>query len=48
MPLGAVHPIFAGIDVSLEQSSVCVTDAAGRVVREVKVRSEPEEDRDGE
>ena len=33
---------YVGIDVSLEQSSVCVVDTAGRVVREVKVASEPE------
>lgn len=33
---------FAGIDVSLEESSVCIVDAAGRIVREVKVASEPE------
>ena len=33
---------YAGIDVSLEQSSVCVVDGTGRVVREAKVRSEPE------
>jgi transposase len=33
---------FAGIDVSLELSSVCVVDATGRVVREAKVASEPE------
>jgi transposase len=33
---------FAGIDVSLEQSSVCVVDGAGRIVREAKVASEPE------
>jgi len=33
---------YAGIDVSLEQSSVCVVDGAGRVVREAKVASEPE------
>src|SRR3954447_20622934 len=32
----------AGIDVSLQQSSVCVVDAAGRIVREAKVASEPE------
>ncbi len=31
---------YAGIDVSLEQSSVCVVDARGRVVREAKVASE--------
>src|SRR3712207_2149016 len=31
-----------GIDVALELSSVCVVDAAGKVVREAEVRSEPE------
>ena len=33
---------YVGIDVSLEFSSVCVVDAAGKLVREAKVRSEPE------
>jgi transposase len=33
---------FAGIDISLERSSVCVVDATGRIVREAKVASEPE------
>ena len=33
---------YAGIDVSLEQSSVCVVDGTGRIVREAKVPSEPE------
>ena len=33
---------FAGIDVSLEQSGVCVVDGAGKIVREAKVASEPE------
>ena len=33
---------FAGIDVSLEQSSVCVMDATGKIIREAKVASEPE------
>ena len=33
---------YAGIDVSLEQSSVCVVDATGKIVREVKVPSEPD------
>src|SRR5215213_9047993 len=42
MPLGAVHPIYAGIDVALERSSVCVVDATGQIVREAKVVSEPE------
>jgi transposase len=33
---------YAGLDVSLEQSSVCVVDASGKIVREAKVASEPE------
>jgi transposase len=33
---------YAGIDVSLEQSSVCVVDASGKIVQEDKVASEPE------
>jgi len=32
---------YAGIDVSLEQSSVCVVDGSGNIVREAKVASEP-------
>src|SRR6266480_2625789 len=32
----------AGIDVSLELSSVCVVDAQGKIVKEAKVASEPE------
>jgi transposase len=32
---------YAGIDVSLELSSVCVVDATGQIVREAKVASEP-------
>jgi transposase len=33
---------YAGIDVSLEFSSVCVVDAQGKIVNEAKVSSEPE------
>ena len=33
---------YAGIDVSLELSSVCILDATGQIVREAKVASEPE------
>src|SRR5580658_5453542 len=33
---------YAGIDVSLECSSVCVVDASGKIAREGKVSSEPE------
>jgi len=32
---------YAGIDVSLECSSVCVVDASGKIVREGRVLSEP-------
>jgi transposase len=33
---------YAGIDVSLEQSSVCVVDATGKIIREAKVASDPD------
>ncbi len=33
---------YAGSDVLLESSSLCVADATGRIVREAKVASEPE------
>ena len=33
---------YAGIDVSLERSSVCVVDATGQILREAKVASELE------
>jgi hypothetical protein len=33
---------FAGLDVSVKETSVCIVDDAGRLVREVKVASEPE------
>jgi transposase len=33
---------FAAIDVSLKLSSVCIVDAAGKVVRETKVETHPE------
>jgi transposase len=33
---------YAGIDVSLEASRVCVVDGSGKIVREGKVASEPE------
>ena len=32
---------YAGIDVSLECSSVCVVDGSGKIIRETKVASEP-------
>ena len=33
---------FAGLDVSVKETSVCIVDDTGRLVREVKVASEPE------
>ena len=39
---GTTMEYYAGIDVSLESSSLCVVDATGRIVREAKVASEPE------
>jgi transposase len=32
---------FAGLDVSVNETSVCIVDETGRIVREVKVASEP-------
>ncbi len=32
---------FAGLDVSAKEISVCIVDDAGKIVREVKVASEP-------
>src|SRR5215475_7424953 len=33
---------FAGLDVSVNETSVCIVDDTGRIVREVKVASEPD------
>jgi transposase len=33
---------FAGLDVSVKDTSVCIVDDAGRIIREVKVASEPD------
>ena len=33
---------YAGIDVSLESSAICVVDGAGKILREAKAASEPE------
>ncbi|MCL8484771.1 IS110 family transposase, partial [Bradyrhizobium denitrificans] len=32
---------YAGIDVSLKSSAVCIVDGAGKIVREAAVESEP-------
>src|SRR5450755_3183104 len=34
---------FAGLDVSVKETSVCIVDDTGRIVREVRVASEPED-----
>src|SRR5213594_2416621 len=33
---------FAELDVSVKETSICIVDDAGKIVREVKVASEPE------
>ena len=33
---------FAGLDVSVKETSICIVDDAGKIVREVRVASEPE------
>ena len=32
----------AGLDVSLKETSVCIVDGAGKIIRETRVASEPE------
>ena len=33
---------FAGLDVSVKETSICIVDETGKIVREVKVASTPE------
>ena len=33
---------FGGLDVSVKETSVCIVDETGRIIREVKTASEPE------
>jgi predicted NBD/HSP70 family sugar kinase len=33
---------FAGLDVSVKDTSICIVDDTGRITREVKVASEPD------
>ena len=37
----AAWSTFAGLDVSVKETSVCIVDDTGKIVREVKVASEP-------
>src|SRR5256886_7524617 len=38
----AQHGLFARLDVSVKETSVCIVDDAGKIVREARVASEPE------
>ena len=33
---------FAGLDISVKETSVCIVDETGKIVREVKLASEPD------
>ncbi len=33
---------FAGLDISVKDTSVCIVDSTGKIVREVKIASEPD------
>ena len=33
---------FGGLDVSVKETSVCIVDETGKIVREVRVVSEPD------
>lgn len=33
---------FAGLDVSLEETAICIVDESGRIVKEARAASEPE------
>ena len=39
---GVAVEYFAGLDVSLEETAICVVDGTGGIVREARVASEPE------
>src|SRR5688572_18193427 len=34
--------LFAGLDISLGQTSICIVDAAGQIMRELKTRTDAE------
>jgi transposase len=40
---GAAVTYFAGLDVSLEETAICVVDETGRIVRDARAASEPQE-----
>src|SRR5712672_2538542 len=39
---GAAVGYFAGLDVSLEETAICIVDDAGQIVHEARAASEPE------
>jgi hypothetical protein len=39
---GAAVGYFAGLDVSLEETAICIVDDTGQIMREARVTSEPE------
>ena len=39
---GTAMVYFAGLDVSLEETAICIVDDVGKIVREARVASEPE------
>src|SRR6516162_2205492 len=39
---GAAVEYFAGLDVSLEETAICIIDDNGQIVREARIASEPE------
>jgi transposase len=39
---GAAVEYFAGLDVSLEETAICIIDDTGLIVREARTASEPE------
>ncbi len=38
---GAAADYFAGLDVSLEETAICIVDGAGCIMREARAASEP-------
>ena len=38
---------FAGLDVSVKETSICIVDDTGKIMKEVKVASEPEASAEG-
>src|SRR6476619_2650411 len=39
---GAAMNHYAGLDVSLEETAICVVDSTGQIVKEARAASEPE------